>query len=140
PTNDPLSGWNDPQPWYTSATGRTEPSPRRTVAATLGKIAAAVGWVALAWALVVVVTACSVTVEPAGSHTDEPTPSQTATGYSAATKEPLLRDAARGSDDACYLFRELGAESVARNLNKADTDVKFNKYMVQRVLIEECAS
>lgn len=57
PTNDPLSGWNDPQPWYTSTTGHTEqPPPRRNAAATLGRVVGYVATIALCWACVVVVS------------------------------------------------------------------------------------
>ena len=60
PTNDPLSGWNDPQPWYTTSTGRTEPPQpprRRTVAAHIGRVLGYAGFITLAYLTVLVVTA-----------------------------------------------------------------------------------
>jgi len=54
--NDPLSGWSDPQPWYTSTTGRTEQPPRRrTVAAHIGRVLGYAGFITLAYFAVVVV-------------------------------------------------------------------------------------
>jgi len=115
----------------------------RNAAAHVGRVAAAVGWVALAYVFVLCVAACSVTVEPAGSHDDKPTPtpSQTQTvtepGGDIRLQEQLLRDLARDGD-TCYLFDENGAESVTRTLNRADTGVEFNRFTVQRVLSQEC--
>jgi len=111
----------------------------RTVAAHLGRVAAAVGWVALAYVFVLVVAACSVTVEPAGGDTTPtPEPVERSTGYSHDYKASLLRDLARNDDNLCYLYDQNGAESVARILNRADTDVEFNRFVVRSVLSEEC--
>src|SRR5699024_5703433 len=100
---------------------------------------AAIGWVALAYVFVLCVSACSITVDPLGSTDDHSsTPTETATGYTDGYKESLLRDLAHDGDSLCFLFRENGAESVARILNRADTDVTFNRFTVQRVLSEEC--